>query len=64
MTELKLNLDGLVTTVETDDEGICAYDLISLFIGQMRAQTFGEETINKALAAYVDEHIKENNNGK
>jgi len=64
MTELKLNLDGLVTTTETKDEGICAYDLISLFIGQMRAQTFSEETINRALLAYVDEYIKEDNDGK
>lgn len=64
MTELKLNLDGLVTTTETKDEGICAYDLISLFIGQMRAQTFSEETINKALITYVEEYIKDNNNGE
>lgn len=64
MTELKLNLDGLVTTVTTEDEGICAYDLIDLFIGQMRAQTFSEATINKALLSYVDEYVKEDNDGK
>lgn len=63
MTELKLNLDGISTTVVTDDEGISAYDLISLFIGQMRAQTFSETTINKALAAYVDEYVKEDKDG-
>lgn len=64
MTELKLNLDGISTTVVTDDEGISAYDLISLFIGQMRAQTFSETTINKALLSYVDEYVKEDNDGK
>lgn len=64
MTEIKLNLDGLSTTVVTDDEGISAYDLIGLFIGQMRAQTFSETVINRALLAYVDEYVKEDNDGK
>ena len=64
MTEIKLNLDGVVTTTVTEDEGICAYDLISLFIGQMRAQTFSETVINKALLSYVDEYVKEDKDGK
>lgn len=64
MTEIKLNLDGVSTTVVTDDEGISAYDLIGLFIGQMRAQTFSETVINRALLAYVDEYVKEDNDGK
>ena len=64
MTELKLNLDGISTTVVTDDEGICAYDLLSLFIGQMRAQTFSETNINRALLSYVDEYVKEDKDGK
>lgn len=64
MTEIKLNLDGLTTTVVTEDEGICAYDLIGLFIGQMRAQTFSETVINKALLSYVDECVKEDNDGE
>lgn len=63
MTEIKLNLDGLVTTVTSDEEGICAYDLLQLFMGQMRAQTFSEKTINSAIIACADD-VKEDCDGK
>lgn len=64
MVEIKLNLDGVVTTVTTEDEGITAWDLLMLLIGQMRAQTFSETVVNKALVDYVDEYVKESNDGK
>ncbi len=64
MTEITLNLDGMITRATTDDEGITAWDLLMLLIGQMRAQTFSETVINKALSAYVDEYVKEDNDGK
>ena len=64
MTEIKLNIDGVSTTVVTEDVWLCVYDFINLLIFQMRAQTFSETVINKALLAYVDEYVKEDNDGK
>lgn len=63
MTEVTLNLDGVITKVTTEDEGIAAWDLLMLLVGQMRAQTFSETVVNKALVEYVNEYVKSDNNG-